>query len=186
MKRLFLGIPLSADPWKGLLADLQDRMPDPRIQWTRPENLHVTILFLGNVAEKNIPALTRAIGECLQRTPPFQLQWERLAIRRHREQPIMIWGFFQPSIHFTTLVNNIKISLSSMVNMKPKHSPLPHVTLARLRRGVRMPPLPSPNLSKETSLSVHQAVLYESRPSRHGSQYDPIATFAGKKSFRPH
>jgi RNA 2',3'-cyclic 3'-phosphodiesterase len=37
------------------------------------ENLHVTLLFLGEVTDRDIPAVCRAVGDCCREQAPFAL-----------------------------------------------------------------------------------------------------------------
>src|SRR5438477_564251 len=44
-----------------------------RVKWVEPENLHVTLLFLGEVDEREVPAVCRAVEAVARQTPAFPM-----------------------------------------------------------------------------------------------------------------
>src|SRR5205807_834515 len=48
------------------------------VKWVEPENLHVTLLFLGEVDDRDVPAVCRAVGACCQERQPFTMSIEHL------------------------------------------------------------------------------------------------------------
>lgn len=65
-KRLFIGIPAGREI-KPILSEIQssiERNPG-HIRWVPPENIHITLLFLGNVAIDDISNLTDSLEDML-------------------------------------------------------------------------------------------------------------------------
>ena len=61
--RAFLALPVPAEVIAKLIAlqkTLSELLPD--VAWTRPESLHLTIQFLGNVRAAQLEALRKTIG----------------------------------------------------------------------------------------------------------------------------
>ena len=62
MSRLFVALTLP-DPVRTALVDLQRELkpilPSNSRAWTRPENMHLTLRFLGNVVSMRIPELAK-------------------------------------------------------------------------------------------------------------------------------
>src|SRR5207245_3592247 len=46
------------------------------VKWVEPENLHVTLLFLGEVDEREVPSVCRAVSEQTQKHPAFTMSVE--------------------------------------------------------------------------------------------------------------
>ncbi|MES2696645.1 MAG: 2'-5' RNA ligase family protein, partial [Verrucomicrobiota bacterium] len=59
-KRLFIALTLP-EPVRATLA--REAHPLPGVTWSRPEKLHVTIRFLGDVAVEQIPAILERLRQ---------------------------------------------------------------------------------------------------------------------------
>src|SRR6266852_5780230 len=43
------------------------------VKWVEPENLHVTLLFLGEVDDRDVPAVCRTVADCCREHAPFTM-----------------------------------------------------------------------------------------------------------------
>lgn len=91
--RLFVGIRLP-DGVRRRLAAIQDALREPRarIGWVRPENLHVTIAFLGDVPADHIADWSRALDAAAGGVPGFDMGIERLGRFGTPGNPKVIWA----------------------------------------------------------------------------------------------
>ena len=55
----------------GLQARLQSNLPKDAVRWTPPEQLHLTLKFLGNVAAAHLVDLKAALEAVCLRSPPL-------------------------------------------------------------------------------------------------------------------
>src|SRR5437016_5129061 len=70
--RTFIAVPLNrAVP--GRLNALQERLAGKGadVEWVEPENLHVTLLFLGEVGERDVMPVCRAVADVCRLHTPF-------------------------------------------------------------------------------------------------------------------
>src|SRR5437016_9832715 len=79
--RLFTAIQLSKET-RDHLAGMKTRwcaLPDdaPKCSWVRPENLHVTLRFFGEVPDADVPAICSALAK-LQVPGPIRLEPDRI------------------------------------------------------------------------------------------------------------
>ena len=72
--RTFIAVEIGDEAREALgryLEDLRERVPG--VRWSTPGNVHLTLRFLGEVADAMIPAVARAAREAACRTAPFSL-----------------------------------------------------------------------------------------------------------------
>lgn len=74
--RLFVAL----TPPQAVLDDLgalvaRIRPDHPELRWTRPEQWHLTLVFLGAVAEDVLPGLRRRLARVAARTPPVTMRF---------------------------------------------------------------------------------------------------------------
>jgi 2'-5' RNA ligase len=73
--RLFIALEISEPVRREVarrLAGLRDRLPNAR--WVDPANLHLTLAFLGEVAEDRVPALTERLREAFAPFPRLPMR----------------------------------------------------------------------------------------------------------------
>lgn len=72
--RTFIAVKLP-DPVIKKLAGLQQKLKrhELRIKWTRPENIHLTLKFLGDIAPEDVAPVCAAVDASIGRLPPVTL-----------------------------------------------------------------------------------------------------------------
>lgn len=90
--RLFLSLPLPPDLQKRLLA-LQDELAssDWSVKWTPPENLHLTLHFLGETPENLLEDFQHDLSAMSHARRPFDLGVGGLGVFPNWEDPRVIW-----------------------------------------------------------------------------------------------
>src|ERR1043165_7140384 len=91
--RTFIGIDISGDT-RGAAADLQQALAKTgaRVKWVEPENMHVTLLFLGDIDDRELVAVCRAVKEVAAGEPPFTLNVSGLGAFPNRGRPKVLWA----------------------------------------------------------------------------------------------
>lgn len=168
-KRLFVATPLPKEYREKLLKSV--RLYDfNKARLTKEENLHLTILFLGNVEESQIPEIVDKLEKLAQKTKPFELCFDKIQPAPPGRQKTMTWAIFKKSLAFENLTRDAFGSLKNLTS-ETLPNPLPHVTLARFDRK------PSFLESEELSLPpflVTKVQLIESKLYREGARYEAI------------
>lgn len=128
-----------------------------------PENLHVTLLFLGQVPNARFDAVQQAAAACAN-SPAFELSFDRAEVWG-RAKLLCLTTSTAPSAA-TALANKLRHSLRDEVSETSEHEFRPHITLARdLPRRRRPEPM------QLLRMNVNDFVLVESQPGPSGSQY---------------
>ena len=131
-----------------------------------PENLHVTLLFLGQVPSARFEAVQRA-GDASANAPAFELSFDRAEVWGRANLLCLTTSTTPPAA--SALEKKLHHSLRDEVSGS-EHEFRPHITLARdLPRRARPEPI-QPLLMK-----VNDFVLVQSRPGPNGSQYSVAA-----------
>ncbi len=133
-KRLFVALELSQE-LKDSAILLKDENPllakNRNIRWTKAENLHLTLCFLGNTRTSLIPKIIKELDFVARDFDSFSLSFYGLGLFFTQNRPQVIWigvenqdllrPLYNKTIRRISIVDNIK---------KPRFSP--HVTLARI------------------------------------------------------
>ena len=166
--RLFVALPLPPEPRERLVA-WQGRAlgaaGDARI--VPPENLHVTLAFLGSRPRSDVAAILDALrAAAAGATPPT------LRATRYREtRSVGMVVLDDEDGRATRLAGDVGERLAALGVYRPERRPwLAHVTVLRFRRATRLSPEP-PDLGE---VSPSEAALYTSSLRRSGAQYDVL------------
>ena len=135
-RRLFLAVPLPAVV-KAELISLIDavRRSAPRsARWVRPEQLHVTLKFLGDVEPEQQEALTRAMQSVCTEAP-FRFTLQGVGAFPNRRQPRVIWTGIQSGCDHVAHLAGLVEAAACEAGFDPERRRFsPHVTLARVKQ----------------------------------------------------
>src|SRR5712692_2311394 len=94
MKRLrtFIAVDLGK-AIRDRLTSLQERLAQSGapVKWVETENLHVTLLFLGEVADRDLSAVCRAAAEVCKDRATFPLSVEGVGFFGNPRRPRTVW-----------------------------------------------------------------------------------------------
>ena len=128
-KRLFVSIDLP-DSVKETLTKLDPNLRG--IRWLRPEQMHLTLSFLGDVAEETEAKLRETLAAI--KVAPFFLPVSGIGTFPARGWPKIIWiGVGSAHPHLFQLhkrVHDTALAAGLEPDLRPWH---PHITLARCR-----------------------------------------------------
>lgn len=187
--RLFLAIELPEivrEHIAGMCRDWKDAWydnQDPRdVSWVRPQNLHVTLKFFGEVADKDVPALAAAL-KTVESPGPASLVPERVECFPDRGTVRVITvGLGGDEGRLVLLHGKIEERCELLGYERERRRYRPHITLARCRRP--LPPHTRTKLIEEGArqlpgppFEAREFVLMESRLKPDAAEYIPLARF---------
>jgi 2'-5' RNA ligase len=173
-KRIFLGLILPEDVISHLKKYYDHSLP---VRWTRPENLHVTLNFLGDVAEERLADAYKICESVCVRHPKFRLTFEKAVSRRY-----MVWATLKKSGELEKLHNELAAEFMRMgLEQNPGRNFRPHVNLARARGQDDIVSFRPEELSHINFLVSHVAV-FESILKPEGPTYISLDSFELKGS----
>lgn len=189
--RLFFALPISRD-WEKIFEHYRDRHGNiPYLRWTPLRNLHITVLFLGDVDDVALPEIQKRAREVAAATSRFALALERVQYAPPESRARMVWAYLTPESAYVDLVLELARTMSEISAglddlkrelLKDGANVLPHLTLARFRSD-----MPYPKELRKLSrteregdlLFVSELVLFESTlgDRGHPPTYHALDTF---------
>jgi 2'-5' RNA ligase len=165
------------NPIRNKLTGLQNRLKNDgiNIRWVKPENIHLTLAFLGDIAVEKIPALKKALDQTLNGTISFDLEVSGLGTFGRRKQPRVVWAGIADNPSLMELQRKTEQALR-MAEVGFDERPFsPHLTLGRIKSVKNMNAL-SRALKKESGVNlgltrISSADLMQSRLTPDGAEY---------------
>lgn len=110
-----------------------------KASWVRPENLHVTVRFLGDIAPDQLEALDGVMDHGLEACGPLSLRLAGAGAFPNARRPSVIWAGVRVEAGDLRAVFAAGEAGAWALGLPPEgRDPHPHVTIARLR----VPPPP--------------------------------------------
>jgi 2'-5' RNA ligase len=179
--RLFIALDLPERVRAGIASWGREKLGDQALRPVAPESLHITLAFLGHLAEKEIPRLAEIVES--SRGPAPLIELGDPVPRPERGRP-RLFALPAESPAAIALQAALQEKLVAAELYRPeKRQFWPHVTVARVRREERgsrhsalvsRPPGALPK-SLLQSFEAVRIVLYRSQIQPQGAQYTPLA-----------
>jgi 2'-5' RNA ligase len=107
-----------------------------RVSWVKPENIHLTLKFLGDVPEKNLDEIAAALREASQGFHPMQTTAKGCGVFPNARHPRVLWvGLEDESGILQKLAAEIDQRLRQLGFPKEDRRFSPHLTIGRVRDG---------------------------------------------------
>lgn len=91
--RAFVAVELPAELLKSLAAvQTEMRRGGVRARWTRPENLHLTLKFIGDLPADRVADVANALRSAAAGHPPFRLTAAGLGVFPGGRRPRVLWA----------------------------------------------------------------------------------------------
>ncbi len=195
--RLFVAIELPED-WRQALALGQAELRSAleaeglRLRWTRPEGIHLTLKFLGEVEAGRRGAIEAALAGCLTRPPRLRLRLGQPGLftsgRRTRftsgRPARVLWVGVEGDIEgLARLADEIDRACAGLGLAAEQRSFTGHLTLARVPESVSLPAdslapkLQTIHLPETAPFVVERVSLIRSHLGPGGSRYERLAAF---------
>lgn len=111
------------------------RLPDAKIRWVEPENLHVTLNFLGDVSGETLAEVCAAAEDCAGEVEPFDFRVRGvLPVPPHGRKLRMFWaGVEDPTGRLVELQGKLADAMSDLGLRREDRAYRPHLTIARVK-----------------------------------------------------
>ena len=134
--RLFVALEIPAAVRDNLAAQIKELrhlpapLADKRLRWVRPENLHVTLKFIGEVEAARLDGIRRALT-AIGLDAPVGLELRGLGFFPDERYPRVLWVGLNASGNLPVLARDIDRALEGQGIARDQRAFTPHLTLAR-------------------------------------------------------
>ena len=147
------------------------------VRWTPPENYHVTVTFMGETPDENVPALQKVLSDVCSRFQSFDLKIEDISGFSNEHDARVIYLGVQNKKYLNEFKQALDQALeeAGLLLHIDERNFVPHLTIGRLRNPRSVKDLISPLKRKSFGkVHVNEIVLYESKLQGNFPVYTPI------------
>lgn len=162
------------------------------VRWTKPEQLHLTLKFLGDVPASAVEALKKSMTEACAGVRPFYLRARGIGFFPDSRSPRVIWvGFEGDENGLTDLQTRVERALAPFAEKPGAEKFLAHATLGRFQKYRRHKT--EKLLPRASALGGHvfgewqaeEVGLFRSELSPGGARHTSLAAFPLAGKFQP-
>ena len=188
MIRSFIAIDLP-DSAKEMLSEVSQRLrrqvSHGSVRWGRVSGIHLTLQFLGDVAEDDSTQVEAVLAQVGQRHVPFTLVLGGQGCFPNVKRPRVVWvGVQEETGALAALQKDIADSLVPLGFEPEKRAFRPHLTLGRTRRGIRLADqrrlgeiVANAGAGEQERITVESFLLMRSDLRPDGAVYTPLAVY---------
>lgn len=180
--RTFVAVELS-DSARGRIARIIEQLSPkaPGVRWIRPENIHLTLAFLGDVPDPDLPGLCKLVEEAVGSLTPFKLDIKGFGSFPPQGRPRVIWVGLEGDLEPLKQLQKAVVEASRTAGYPPTDNRFnPHITLGRVK-APSGPPLDVQAITKPFALwsagvlEVRQVVTFASLLRSEGPEYRALS-----------
>lgn len=191
-KRIFIAINLP-EKVKNKLVDEQQEFDRSfsyfcgvsPIKWTKKDNLHVTLFFVGFLEINDLPEVFRIVEDVANHSESFDLRLKELIyMPKEKMPPKMVWSIANKPEELLSLQKKLETALLENPNISfedENKNFSPHITMGRVIQWQfsKIEPEEVPEINKgiDYAFGVKTIEVMESELKRGGAQYTILKSF---------
>ena len=147
---------------------------DARLRWVRPEGLHLTLRFLGDVEAASVPVILKAMRAAAGRTPPLALHTSGVGAPNPGRARVVWLDVGGETAVLDRLRADLEDALGRIGFEREERPFHPHLTLARARSGAVRLPSELTEAVPSARFLVERISLYSSELRPGGAVYNAL------------
>ena len=112
---------------------LRDALKEGVIRWTKPDSVHLTIKFFGNISQRDIDFITGSLKDSVKTFRPFSLAAEKIGVFPNARAPRVLWLGITGDEALFTLQSTVEKDLLGAGFPREERAFRPHLTLGRTK-----------------------------------------------------
>jgi len=136
--RAFISIDIEDEDVIDRILEIQDRLKasGADLKLVEPENVHLTLKFLGNIPESRVPEVVEAMEKAADAVEPFTMRLKGLGVFPDIRHIRVVWvGVDEGADETKTMAAVLEDELGRRGFRRENREFVPHVTVARVRSG---------------------------------------------------
>lgn len=134
--RTFIAVDISEDIRAAAVA-LQERLArtEAQVKWVEPDSMHITLLFLGEVDDRELHSICRVVQDVAARQPSFPLRVSGVGAFPSIRRPKILWaGITDGADALKRIYDSLEPKLLDLgCYRKEERGYTPHLTLGRVK-----------------------------------------------------
>ena len=181
--RTFLAIPLPKET-KDLLSRIQEQLKTSKadVKWVEPQNIHLTLKFLGEINEEQLNKISAIVEETAKNFAPFTVGINSIGAFPRITAARVIWaGIDKGDAEVKKIAADLEEKIALIGIPKEERPFSTHITIGRTRSGLNLDKLAKAlqGMSVLTAeyrqeFAVNRITLFRSTLSAHGPVYAPL------------
>jgi 2'-5' RNA ligase len=171
--RCFIAIEIPREVKDELVRVQKILMPTVKATWVKPEHMHLTIKFLGEVTPQTVERVKKKVSAV--KFKPFTLTLGKLGTFSGKQGPRVVWAEL---LGDTTLAKDIDASLSDLFSREKDF--VAHLTIARVKDVIdkRFFEEKMKTKLKPIQVAVKEFALISSTLTREGPEYKTLEAYS--------
>jgi len=170
--RIFIAINFPADLKKALIF-YQKKWAELPVRWTKGENLHLTLAFIGYVGDSEVLGILEESKRGTEGHHPFSINFNRICLGPPDKAPRMFWVEGEKNRNLAILRYGLEKELLGVQSEKEIREFKPHITLGRIKTFEWRQLKKRPNIEENINLvcPVNSIEIMESQLKPGGPDY---------------
>lgn len=157
-----------------IINDLKQKVPSKSVRWVRPDNIHLTLKFLGDTKIDSLDHITGGLDRVGREKPPINLTLDKLGCFPNPRRPRVVWvgvsGDIDTLQSLQKMIDQMLNPLGWDLDKREFH---PHLTIGRIKNSKKVVDsrLPWGSPMKPLTFPADSLTLYESILKSSGAVY---------------
>lgn len=182
--RSFLAFELAPDI-KTQIETLSEELKDSNlpVRWVKPENIHLTLIFFGDVEENVIEDIKEKVNEAVKGMASVKIRLKGVGVFPNLKRPRVVWvGLGGDIDRLSDLRDNLQSKLNALGFIPERRPFKPHLTLGRFK-GRTSGTYEIKNIleryyeTKSDICYLKEFILFKSDLKPNGAEYTKICTW---------
>ena len=116
-------------------SGLRDQTGRGIIRWVSPQNMHLTLRFLGDISAETVEEFKKLLADTANTYPPIDISVGDFGVFPNSKRPRVLWVGLKYPPTLVKLQSEIEF-LARQLKFKPENRPFsPHLTIGRINRN---------------------------------------------------
>ena len=174
--RVFIAIGLPKEI-KEKIAELEEGFTkyDLAFKWVKPENLHLTLKFLGNIDEEQIIKIKEAIAGVSGKFTSFEVNFDNFGFFPNGRKPRVFFISAAPEELLKSIAAELEEELETLGFEKESRFKS-HITLARIKnpKNINLLKAKIKDTRIDKKFPINEITLYKSTLTKEGPVYEEL------------